>query len=249
MNVDPALYAELKTALQAAMTGRKNLAAAKDRADKHAAECALAGERLAAAETAAAETAKRAADLIAELGDVRGKTDGLLAEHKKALSKLEREAERVEARRKNLTAGVDRATAALEALSQSLLRAQADCPIDLPEFDEEKYNEKTAQNEQLVATVAANEAEIARREAEVKAHEQSLEKMSKASAERACQESENIRRAFRDHEKQSHAQFRSRRVHRRLYGGGERYSVRAVERQVHHGLRQGKRILRVRLSQ
>ena len=184
MNVDPALYAELKTALQAAMTGRKNLAAAKDRADKHAAECALAGERLAAAETAAAETAKRAADLIAELGDVRGKTDGLLAEHKKALSELERKAERVEARRKNLTAGVDRATAALEALSQSLLRAQADCPIDLPEFDEEKYNEKTAQNEQLVATVAANEAEIARREAEVKAHEQSLEKMSRASAER-----------------------------------------------------------------
>lgn len=184
MHVDAAAHAELINILQNAQAAAKKLAATKIDCEKQTAECNLVRERFTAAEKAAVEAEQKAAEYKAELGDYYGKTAGMLEKIKDELAALEKAVAEVESKRKELSIAVGSTKAAAETVEQSLAKARADCPVDLPAFDEEAYASRTAQNEQLLSQIATNDVEIARREVEVTVHEQNLDKLNKANAER-----------------------------------------------------------------
>lgn len=185
MRVDGEAYAELAKILQKARGEYDIWQAGVREAEKLEPELAALGAQEAALEAAATDAEQNAEKLKSELGASLGKTDDAIAEVKAQTVELEQALARDEDNRKKLTLEAESARAAVEAVQKSLEEAKADCPVDMPEFDEDGYNEKKDALERLTATVHENETTVAAKTVEISALEQKCDALKNLCADRA----------------------------------------------------------------
>ena len=69
-------------------------------------------------------------------------------------------------------------------MTQSLEAAKKDCPVDIPPFDEDGYNEKKEEIERLNARIVENEKDIAVKDVEIKVLTENCERLVNLEAER-----------------------------------------------------------------
>ncbi|MCH5162021.1 MAG: SMC family ATPase [Clostridiales bacterium] len=178
------IYNEMLTVLSRAKScGEKS---EKSKAAYGAAVPTVAAARaeVAAAQKALEEAKEKAAELCEKLGDMRGKTDAEVADVKKKIEAAEKEAAAHDEKKRALAAEKEAAKATVKAVEELLAAARADCPTDLPEFDEDEYKAKQDAYNAVRDGISACNADIARREAELAALEQKLEKLKSLKAER-----------------------------------------------------------------
>lgn len=200
--VDKAAYAQMLDALKSAqMFGNDYKKSATARAERAANEVKLT-ETARAAKAAADEAAKRAEQYMSRLGDMCGKTEGAIATVRESISGLESEIKSREDEQKRLSAARDGAKAAVETLERSLAAARAECPVDMPEFDEDDYRQKRALESEHERTYAERDKEIALKDAELKLFAEKSETLVKKQNERAA----TVKRAdiFADIKKLTH---------------------------------------------
>lgn len=123
----------------------------------------LEAERLAAA-SSVTELEEKTEKYRAELGENCGGTDSKILGVKSEIEGLEKRLSETDGVRKKLTADVTAATSAVAAIESSLLSAKAECPVDMPEFDEQAYTEKREESDRLKKQIAENEKDIAVKE-------------------------------------------------------------------------------------
>ena len=164
LNVDPELYENLIQKLNACKTASDRARQSAEQWLKLEPEITGLKAELEMLTAAAAELSKKAESLKAELGDNCGKTDGATTEVKQKISELETKMKAVDDTRKKLSGDVMAATATVAAIEASLTAAKAECPVDMPEFDEEAYADKRDELERLKKQLAENEKDIAVKE-------------------------------------------------------------------------------------
>ncbi len=185
MRVDGAAYAELADVLQKASAAYDAWQTAVRDGAKLEPELAALDAQERALKTAADDAERTAAKLEAELGENYGKTDRAIADVKAKTTELETMLARDEAARKNLTVAVESARATVAAVERSLEEAKADCPVDMPEFDEAAYNDKKDALDRLVAAAHENETTIAAKAVSIAALEEKCNALKALRADRA----------------------------------------------------------------
>lgn len=184
--VDKAAYAQMLDALTAARAFADGYGKhASARAARATAEATLA-EKARAAAAAAGEAEKRAGEYKARLGDMCGKTESELARVRENISGLENEIKARETEQKRLTAERDGAKAAVETLEKSLASARAECPVDMPQFDEDGYRQKRALETEQETAYAERDKEIALKDAALKLLTEKSEILLQKQNERAA---------------------------------------------------------------
>ena len=139
------------------------------------------------------EIAKKQEDIKARLGDNLGKTEEKINEAREKTEALEREIAERDGKRQSLAAARDGDRAAVAAIAQMLETAQKECPVDMPEFDEEDYNNKKQMFESKQSEHNEREKEIAVKDDQVKKLAEACEKLKKIEGERsACVKREKI---------------------------------------------------------
>lgn len=182
--VQPSAYDGMLTALDTA----------KKRADEYGA-CAARSTAFAtaASETKAKATASAAALEDAEnkaralkekLGELCGKTDDEIKKLDDAISALKQRISSEQERKKQLDGAAEAARAAVETVEASLKAANAECPVDMPVFDEEGYRDKRARYDEAVKQHAEREKEIALKNARELLLAEKCEKLNALIAER-----------------------------------------------------------------
>lgn len=157
-----ALTDESKAAAEAVQSSADVLARRLPELTRLAAECA-------AAATAVDEAKQKAEKYALQLGDDRGKTSEAIEKVKIELEELENKIKQADGQRQKLENSVRAATATVEAINAALTSAQAECPVDMPIFDEELYIEKKDGSERLKKQISENERDIAVKEVEIAA--------------------------------------------------------------------------------
>lgn len=185
LRVDGAAYAELSDILQNARTAYGTWQNSVSESAKLEPELAALGAAELALKNAADDAQRNADRLKAELGENLGKTDDLMADVKQQTAELETALARDDEKRKALTVAVESARAAVDAVARSLETAKADCPVDMPEFDEAAYNDKKETLDRLTASVHENETVIAAKTAELAALEEKCALLKNLQADRA----------------------------------------------------------------
>ncbi len=182
--VEPQVYAQLFGILGKAKTIAAKIATiTKNISDGEPVAAALDAERK-AAERAIVEAERKAEEYRAKLGENCGKTEAQKTAVATRIAELEKAAELAEATRKSLKSRADSATATVEAVAQSLEAAKKDCPVDIPPFDEDGYNEKKEEIERLNARIVENEKDIAVKDVEIKVLTENCERLVNLEAER-----------------------------------------------------------------
>lgn len=152
----------------------------------------LAAERD-GAKSAVEETAKKRDEIGARLGENLGKTEERLAALREKADVAEREIKERTALREKAAAARDGDRAAAEAIAKALEAAQKECPVDMPEFDEEDYDDKKRIFEGKQAEYNEREKTIAVKDAQLKTLAEDCEKLKKTEGERsACVKREKI---------------------------------------------------------
>ncbi|MDE7164039.1 MAG: SMC family ATPase [Clostridiales bacterium] len=114
---------------------------------------------------AAEEELKRKAESFrTQLGENCGNTDGKISGVKSEIESLEKKFNETDSVRKRLTGDVTAATSAVMAIESSLCSAKAECPVDMPEFDEGTYAAMREESDRLKKQIAENEKDIAVKE-------------------------------------------------------------------------------------
>ena len=153
---------------------------------------ALAAERD-GVKTAVGEIEKRRGEIGERLGENLGKTEERLVAMRGKIEDLEREIGEREARREKLSAARDGDRAVADATAKQLEAAQKECPVDMPEFDEEDYNNKKQMFESKQADHIEREKAIAVKDAQIKKLAEDCEKLKKTEGERSvCVRREKI---------------------------------------------------------
>ncbi len=154
-------------------------------AAKHGAAAAVAEAERKAADEAAREAAENAEAIKLKLGGDVGATETLLKSVTDELQGLEKKQADDAAEKAELVAAVERARAAVDAVRSTLEAAQADCPVDMPEFDGEAYDNKKAIFDELSAKRAGYERETAVREEALRSLTERSERLKSLGDERA----------------------------------------------------------------
>lgn len=184
--VDAEVYGELSKALgKADKLCKSYVEAAAERA-KAEPELSAGKAACEAAETALLEAEKRAAELKDRLNGDCGKTGVALEKITAELEDLERRAEQKDKARAALLSEAEAAKAAETAVKAMLDEAIKDCPVDIPEFDEQAYSEKRAICDELKKRYAERDRDIAVKNSELNALTEKAEKLKNISAERAA---------------------------------------------------------------
>ena len=131
------------------------------------------------------ELSKKAEEYKVQLGEYCGKTDGEIEKIKQDLAEVEKRLGEVDIRRKQLSGEAQARAAAVQAIETSLSAAQADCPVDIPEFDEEGYAQKRDEAERIKNQVADCNKDIAVKQVEVDALNKKCEELNSLKAELA----------------------------------------------------------------
>ncbi|MDE6294012.1 MAG: SMC family ATPase, partial [Clostridiales bacterium] len=113
---------------------------------------------------AAEELNKKAEAFRLQLGENCGNTDGKISGVKSEIESLEKKLSETDNMRKKLSGDLTAATSAVAAIEGSLAAAKAECPVDIPEFDEAVYVAKREESDRLKKQIAENEKDIAVKE-------------------------------------------------------------------------------------
>ena len=183
--VDVNVYAALAVAIKKAKTYADGYAAAVNEKQKLDPVLSAASAEKAAAEEAEAQARKNAELLRERLGESYGKTDEMLKEANYRAKSLEEKVSSYDKRRAELTAEYEAAKAAASAVQAMLDSAVAACPVDIPQFDEDKYNEQKARLDEKNKQHAERERDIAVKSAEIDAFTEKCEKLKILRSERA----------------------------------------------------------------
>ncbi|MCH5165418.1 MAG: SMC family ATPase [Clostridiales bacterium] len=138
-----------------------------------------------AAKSAVEEAKNAVENYKAELGENCGKTDEKIKEVKVEIESLEKAISETEQKRKQLIGELDKAKAAAAAVEISLAAAREDCPVDIPQFDEEKFTETQEAVERLTKHITENEKDIAVKETEINTLAENCKKLANCEAERS----------------------------------------------------------------
>ena len=183
--VDETVYPALISGMTEVRAASVRLSTAEAEVKKHEPNLYALVAKCEAAAGAADEIAQKAEAYKKELGDNYGKTGGAIAEATAAVRALEEKRDAVEKQRKALSAAADGAKAAVNAVEKSLELARADCPVDIPEFDEENYTAKKEEYERMRLASAELDRDIAVKETEIKALAEKCEKLAGIAADRS----------------------------------------------------------------
>lgn len=121
---------------------------------------------------------KKSQAFRAELGELCGSTDGKISALKAQIGELEQRLSKTENERKRLSGDVQAKAAAVAAIESSLESARAECPVDMPEFDEQDYADKRDALDRIKKQLAQNEKDIAIKELTVATLSQKCDKIS-----------------------------------------------------------------------
>lgn len=183
--VEPGTHDKLLNVLRTAHERAEKLEKAREKINALLPNAAkLAAERD-GAKSAADECAQRAATITKELGEMLGKTAELIASTRKAREQAELEVKEYNDKKAALTAKYEGEKAKVKTFESELTAAQKDCPVDMPEFDEEKYAEKKAQFDGMTSEFNARETEIAVKNSNAEMLAAKCEDIKKITAERA----------------------------------------------------------------
>lgn len=189
--VAPDIYKKLFDILGAAKKkSERKQASERQLAERQPAIASLKAEA-AAAQSAADEARKKAEDYKSRLGENCGKTDELIKAAREREAEFNNAIEQIENTRKTLSGEAESAKAAARSTSEMLEKARADCPVDIPPFDEDGYNEKRDILEQLGKRIAENDKDIAVKDIEIKTLAENCERQAKFAAEK----SEHLKKA------------------------------------------------------
>lgn len=183
--VEPEAYTALAAAIKKAKLGGAEFIGCEREAAKHGAAAAVAEAERKAADEAAREAAENAEAIKLKLGGDVGATETLLKSVTDELQGLEKKQADDAAEKAELVAAVERARAAVDAVRSTLEAAQADCPVDMPEFDGEAYDNKKAIFDELSAKRAGYERETAVREEALRSLTERSERLKSLGDERA----------------------------------------------------------------
>lgn len=183
--VVPEAYTRLATAIKTAKERGAEFIGCEREVEAHAAAAAVAAAERKAADDAAREAADNAAALRAKLGDGVGATDAMLKAVADELQALEKKQADDAAKKAELVAAVEGARAAAAAVKATLEAAQAECPVDMPEFDGEAYDNKRAIFAEMSARRAEQERDIAVREEALRSLSERCERLKSLADERA----------------------------------------------------------------
>lgn len=181
--VDPEKYVLLESALRALKTAAERKNRAEDELLRCQPEISSAEAKLAAAEQAVKDSASKAEALKAALGEHCGKTESEIAQVKGLTAELEKKLAETDKRRREIAATVASAAAATEAVRLALEKAKAECPVDMPQFDEQAYSEKREAIDRINKQINENEIEIAGKENEAKHMAEAVDNLTALKAE------------------------------------------------------------------
>lgn len=164
--VQPSEYNAMLTALSSA---KKRAAEYNSYASQYTAKKSAAVELKAVAEASAAalEQAENNARALKEkLGELCGKTEVETKKLDDEMTALKNKISSEQECKKKLEAAAEAARAAVETIEASLRSASAECPVDMPAFDEEGYRDKRARFDEAQKQHAEREKEIALKNAQ-----------------------------------------------------------------------------------
>ncbi|MDE7107151.1 MAG: SMC family ATPase, partial [Clostridiales bacterium] len=179
----PDVYKSLAAALDGCKKAAEKANESEDLLVKHKPAIAVLSAESKALEGALVELKQKSENYKAELGESCGKTDGDIAKVKTELAEVDARLSAVDAKRKTLVGALQAATAATQAIENSLVAAKADCPVDSPEFDEAAYAEKRDELERVKTRIAEYNRDIAVKQVEAEALEQKCAELSELNAE------------------------------------------------------------------
>lgn len=182
--VDGELYKNLSVITKKLIEFADGFNAATAQKNAQSGNLAAAQAEQAAAAAALEEAAKAVTSLREKLGDSYGKTDEMLAAAKSRAGELEQAIKAHDSRRAELAAEAEAAKAATAAVQKMLDEAMADYAVDVPEFDEEKYDEARGKLDEMNKQYAERERDIAVKSAEADALTERCEKLKILRAER-----------------------------------------------------------------
>ncbi|MDE5593734.1 MAG: SMC family ATPase [Clostridiales bacterium] len=183
--VSPDVYKSLTAMLDECKKAAEKVNASRDLLVKHTPALAALSAECKALEGALAELKQKSENYKKELGDSCGKTDGDIAKVKAELAEVESKLNAIAEKRKTLVGGLQAATAAIQAIENSLAAAKADCPVDSPEFDEGAYTEKRDELERVKTRIADYDKDIAVKQVEAETLSQKCDELSELNAELA----------------------------------------------------------------
>lgn len=183
--VEPSVYKNVIDLLVKAKEAGNSAQASAEQVKECEPTISAVKAELEAAMAAANEAAQKAEGYKAQLGESCGKTDGMINEVKLQTAALETQIEKTQSMRKKLTAELDAAKSEVVTVKNWLEAKKADCPVDMPQFDESAYIERKEELERLNKQVAQNEKEIAVKEVEIKVLSDNLDALDKLASERS----------------------------------------------------------------
>ncbi|MBD5131153.1 MAG: SMC family ATPase [Clostridiales bacterium] len=183
--VDPEVYAALIELLTSAKKLGEEAAAKESEFSKFVPEVTRLNAELEAAANAVKEAESKAEDYKARLGDSCGKTAERVAAVKGEISALEQKEREFAEQSKKLENELNGANGAVSAVERSLEAARADCPVDMPPFDEEKYSNARDRAESVNKQINENEKTIAVKQTQLTSLESDHAAFASAVAEYA----------------------------------------------------------------
>ncbi len=182
--VDAEVYEKLAIALKAARIHADAYSASAMQKTEYEPKLSAANAEYAAAVNAREEAERTEKALSERLCDNCGKTEAALVSAKKEAEALEKAIAERDGRRAELVSAYEAAKAAAQAIEKMLEEARASCPVDIPEFDEEKYSESRARLDEMIKTYTERERDIAVKAAEADSLAEKCEKLKALHAER-----------------------------------------------------------------
>ncbi len=183
MGVNSDIYKEMLSALETAKGRAESMEKATAELERARPKLAAAKSARDGAQKAADEAKKKSEELAARLGDMRGKTSVAIMDVKTKISVVEKEVEEYERKKRGYAEQKKASAAAVKAVEDMLAEARRDCPLDMPEFDEDEYKAKQAGLDGIKNEVAELNVEIARSEERQTGMEEQLEKYKSLKAE------------------------------------------------------------------
>lgn len=181
--VEPQEYKLLLSLLDRAKVAAENLHTAENDRHKLGPEYSKLDAEHAAAESAVTELEQKIGELGARLGEHCGKTAERIIAVKSELAALEKQLADVAAQRQSLEGEARAATAAVAAIERSLETAKANCPVDLPPFDEEAYTQKRETLDRQKKLIAEYDRNIAVTDAEITGLAERCDRLNKLKSE------------------------------------------------------------------
>ena len=183
--VEPDIYEKLARSLKSAKAHADAYKVKNAQLSKNSGDGSALAAEARAADNSAAEAESKAAEIKAALGEHCGRTADAISAIKAEIAALEKRVAEYEKAAGEKKAALDGARAAFATAERSLAEARADCPADMPSFDEDGYRQKRARFDELTKQNAERDKEIAVLETELNELDSRADKVRALEAERS----------------------------------------------------------------